>query len=215
MNTPRRVGPGRMIAPRRTGRPSLCSVSPPVRSQVGWETVPASRGCHRRQIPLDRRLGRNHDRQEPGRSTLRGLPMLPLTVPTAESGEGCATCRSHPLPEGQAERPPVIRRPSMSLAVRRRSSSPRTYPVHGVHRGLPGYRGPELFARRRDGAPDRTLGLIVAPPVVGFVTWATAPAVDSAVGGLLRWLAFGAAYGAVTGTTLLWLLRRRLELAMP
>jgi len=89
--------------------------------------------------------------------------MLPLTVPTAESGEGCATCRSHPLPEGQAERPPVIRRPSMSLAVRRRSSSPRTYPVHGVHRGLPGYRAPELFARRRDGAPDRTLGLIVAP----------------------------------------------------
>ena len=42
------------------------------------------------------------------RSTLRGLPMLPLAaVPTAESGEGCATCRSHPLPEGQTDRTPV------------------------------------------------------------------------------------------------------------
>ena len=42
------------------------------------------------------------------RSTLRGLPMLPLAaLPTAESGEGCATCRSHPLPEGQPERTPV------------------------------------------------------------------------------------------------------------
>ena len=42
------------------------------------------------------------------RSTLRGLPMLPLSaLPPAESGEGCATCRSHPLPEGQAERTPV------------------------------------------------------------------------------------------------------------
>ena len=60
-----------------------------------------------------------------------------------------------------------------------------------------------------------TLGLIVVPPVVGFVTWATGAPVDSAVGGLLRWLAFGAAYGAVTGTALLWLLRQRLEYAMP
>ena len=42
------------------------------------------------------------------RSTLRGLPMLPLSaLPTAESGEGCATCRSHPLPEGQTERTPL------------------------------------------------------------------------------------------------------------
>ena len=42
------------------------------------------------------------------RSTLRGLPMLPLAaLPTPESGEGCATCRSHPLPEGQLERSPV------------------------------------------------------------------------------------------------------------
>ena len=56
-----------------------------------------------------------------------------------------------------------------------------------------------------------TLGLIVAGPVVGFVTWATGTPVDSAIGGFLRWLAFGAAYGVVTGTTLSWLLRQRLE----
>ncbi|NNG17139.1 MAG: hypothetical protein HKM89_11730 [Gemmatimonadales bacterium] len=59
------------------------------------------------------------------------------------------------------------------------------------------------------------LGLIVAIPVVGFVTWATGATPDSAMGGLLRWLAFGAAYGVVTGTALWWLLRERLELAMP
>ncbi|NNG16702.1 MAG: hypothetical protein HKM89_09490 [Gemmatimonadales bacterium] len=60
-----------------------------------------------------------------------------------------------------------------------------------------------------------TLGLIVAVPVVGFVTWAIGAPADSAIGGFLRWLAFGAAYGVVTGTTLSWLLRQRLELAMP
>ena len=37
------------------------------------------------------------------RSTLRGLPMLPLN---SDNG-GCGTCRSTPLPEGQAERTPV------------------------------------------------------------------------------------------------------------
>ena len=37
------------------------------------------------------------------RSTLRGLPMLPLDI----GGGGCATCRSTPLPEGQTERTPV------------------------------------------------------------------------------------------------------------
>ena len=37
------------------------------------------------------------------RSTLRGLPMLPLNI---DNG-GCGTCRSTPLPEGQAERTPV------------------------------------------------------------------------------------------------------------
>ena len=59
------------------------------------------------------------------------------------------------------------------------------------------------------------LGLIVAVPVVGFVTWATGAPADGAIGGFLRWLAFGAAYGVVTGTTLWWLLRERLQLAMP
>ncbi len=37
------------------------------------------------------------------RSTLRGLPMLPLNV----DSEGCSTCRSVPLPDGQLERTPV------------------------------------------------------------------------------------------------------------
>ena len=60
-----------------------------------------------------------------------------------------------------------------------------------------------------------TLGLIVAVPVVGFVTSATGTPPDSAIGGFLRWLAFGAVYGVVTGTMLAWLLRQRLELAMP
>lgn len=59
-----------------------------------------------------------------------------------------------------------------------------------------------------------TLGLIVAGPVVGFVTWATGAPTDSVVGGFLRWLAFGTGYGVVTGTTLSWLLRQRLELAI-
>jgi hypothetical protein len=59
-----------------------------------------------------------------------------------------------------------------------------------------------------------TLGLIVAVPVVGFVTSATGVPADVAIGGLLRWLAFGAAYGIVTGTALWWLLRERLQLTM-
>ena len=59
------------------------------------------------------------------------------------------------------------------------------------------------------------LGLIVAGPVVGFVTWATGAPADSALGGFLRWLAFGAAYGVVTGSALSWLLRQRLDVAMP
>ena len=37
------------------------------------------------------------------RSTLRGLPMLPLDI---DAG-GCGTCRSVPVPEGQSERTPV------------------------------------------------------------------------------------------------------------
>jgi hypothetical protein len=60
-----------------------------------------------------------------------------------------------------------------------------------------------------------TLGLIVAVPVVGFVTWATGAPADGLIGGVLRWLAFGAAYGVVTGTALWRLLRERLELATP
>ncbi len=59
-----------------------------------------------------------------------------------------------------------------------------------------------------------TLGLPLAVPVVGFVSWATGTPVDSTVGGLLRWHAFGAAYGSITGTALLWLLRHRLEYAV-
>ncbi len=55
-----------------------------------------------------------------------------------------------------------------------------------------------------------TLGLIVAGPVVGFVSWATGAPGGSLAGGLSRWLAFGAAYGAITGTALVWLLRQRL-----
>jgi len=57
-----------------------------------------------------------------------------------------------------------------------------------------------------------TLGLIVAVPVVGLVTLASGAPVDGAIGGLLRWLAFGAAYGVVTGTALVWLVRERLHL---
>lgn len=58
------------------------------------------------------------------------------------------------------------------------------------------------------------LGLIVAIPVVGFVTWASGSPPDGPTGTILRWLAFGAAYGAVTGTALWWLLRERLQLAI-
>ena len=44
------------------------------------------------------------------RSTLRGLPILPLAAaPSNGGGAGCATCRSHELPEGQEERTPVTR----------------------------------------------------------------------------------------------------------
>jgi hypothetical protein len=48
--------------------------------------------------------------------------------------------------------------------------------------------------------------------VVGFVTSATGVPADGDIGSLLRWLAFGAAYGIVTGTALWWLLRERLQL---
>ncbi|MGI9625804.1 MAG: hypothetical protein ACR2QM_03130 [Longimicrobiales bacterium] len=60
-----------------------------------------------------------------------------------------------------------------------------------------------------------TLGLILAIPAVAFVTWATGTAVDSTTGAFLRWLAFGGAYGIVTGTALWWLLQERLPLSPP
>ena len=41
------------------------------------------------------------------RSSLRGLPILPVLAPTNGSGEGCGTCRSHAAPEGQEARTPV------------------------------------------------------------------------------------------------------------
>ena len=53
------------------------------------------------------------------RSTLRGLPILPLAaMPTDGGGEGCATCRSHELPEGQDERTPVTRVASFDAEFR-------------------------------------------------------------------------------------------------
>ena len=45
--------------------------------------------------------------QAADRSTLRGLPILPLAMPSNGGGEGCPTCRSHEIPEGQDERTPV------------------------------------------------------------------------------------------------------------
>ena len=53
------------------------------------------------------------------------------------------------------------------------------------------------------------LALIVAGPGVGFMTWLTGAPVDTVFGNLLRWAAFGAAYGATTGSTLAWLLHDR------
>ena len=42
------------------------------------------------------------------RSTLRGLPILPLAAaPAGAGGAGCATCRSHERPDEQEERTPV------------------------------------------------------------------------------------------------------------
>ncbi len=49
-------------------------------------------------------------------------------------------------------------------------------------------------------------GLIAAIPLVGFVTWSTGEPASSIIGGILRWLAFGAAIGVCTGGTLVWIL---------
>ena len=47
------------------------------------------------------------------------LPILPLAaMPTDGGGEGCATCRSHELPEGQDERTPVTRVASFDAEFR-------------------------------------------------------------------------------------------------
>ena len=57
--------------------------------------------------------------QAADRSTLRGLPILPLAaMPTNGGGGGCATCRSHDLPEGQEERTPVTRVASFDAEFR-------------------------------------------------------------------------------------------------
>ena len=53
------------------------------------------------------------------RSTLRGLPILPLAaMPSDGGGAGCATCRSHDLPEGQDDRTPVTQVASFDAEFR-------------------------------------------------------------------------------------------------
>ena len=41
------------------------------------------------------------------RSSLRGVPILPVLTQSNGDGAGCSTCRSHAIPEGQDERTPV------------------------------------------------------------------------------------------------------------
>ena len=41
------------------------------------------------------------------RSSLRGLPILPVLTQSNGGGAGCATCRSHEIPDGQEERTPL------------------------------------------------------------------------------------------------------------
>jgi pyruvate-ferredoxin/flavodoxin oxidoreductase len=44
----------------------------------------------------------------PDRSTLRGTPLLPVLAAAGGNGHGCSSgCRSHPAPDGQAERTPL------------------------------------------------------------------------------------------------------------
>lgn len=64
-------------------------------------------------------------------------------------------------------------------------------------------------ARAEWWVPANALGLIVAVPVVALVSWATGEPPDGILGESLRWLAFGAAYGAMTGAALWWLRRQR------
>ncbi len=41
------------------------------------------------------------------RSSLRGVPILPVLQQSNGNGTGCATCRSHEIPDGQLERTPL------------------------------------------------------------------------------------------------------------
>ena len=52
------------------------------------------------------------------RSSLRGLPILPVLGQTNGDGAGCATCRSHPLPDGQDVRTPVTQVTSFDAEFR-------------------------------------------------------------------------------------------------
>ena len=47
--------------------------------------------------------------QAPDRSTLRGIPLLPVVPDMADGGSCGSGCRSHPIPAGQHERTPVTR----------------------------------------------------------------------------------------------------------
>ena len=51
------------------------------------------------------------------RSTLRGLPMLPLDIDST-GGAGCPTCRSTPIPDGQEERTPLTQVASFDAEFR-------------------------------------------------------------------------------------------------
>lgn len=57
------------------------------------------------------------------------------------------------------------------------------------------------------------IALVVAGPGIGFASWLAGAPVETALGNLVPWLAFGAVYGIVTGSALLWLLRGRLAAA--
>lgn len=61
--------------------------------------------------------------------------------------------------------------------------------------------------------PANALGLVVAIPFVGLVTWISGGPEDGPAGASSRWLAFGGAYGAVTGGALWWLLQERVTLS--
>ena len=75
-----------------------------------------TQGFERVREIRDRRL-----RRPPDRSSLRGQALLPLVVRNGHA-EACGYgCRSHPMPEGQAERTPVTQIASVRCPVPRRS----------------------------------------------------------------------------------------------